>query len=130
MTLLAGQAFPPVVDDITARRVVMGPGATGDYFPGHWDPSYALAQGQPAIYANSLHVFGLLDRAATEWLGPTSFLVRRTVRLELSMYAGDTATVNGTVAAVQPDGVVELAMTITNQDGGTICSATLALRRS
>src|SRR3954452_18318255 len=98
-----GDVIPSVVDYITARRVIQNPGATGDYFPGHWDPDYARRQGQRAIYANSLHIFGLLDRAVSEWAGPESFLLRRNVRLMSSMYAGDTVTVTGTVTGERDD---------------------------
>jgi acyl dehydratase len=123
--------IPTVVDEITARRVVQNPGATGDYFPGHWDPDYAKRQGQRAIYANSLHIFGLLDRAVTEWAGPTSVLVRRNVRLVSSMYAGDTVTVSGTVAAEREDGngrVADVDLTMTNQDGETVATARSTVR--
>jgi len=123
-----GDELPPLVDEISYRRVVMGPGATWDYFPGHYDPSYAASQGQPTIYANSLMLFGLLDRAATEWAGPTSFLVRRNVRLQTSLYAGDTVTVTGTVAGVREEGLVDLALTMTNQHGSPVCTAQLTLR--
>ena len=123
--------IPPVVDVITARRVVQNPGATGDYFPGHWDPDYARSQGQRGIYANSLHIFGLLDRAVTEWAGPVSFLVRRNVRLVSSMYAGDTVTVSGTVAAERNEAsgrVVELNLSLTNQNGDLIATAETTVR--
>lgn len=126
-----GLSIPSVVDEITARRVVQNPGATGDYFPGHWDPDYARRQGQRAIYANSLHIFGLLDRAVTEWAGPTSFLVRRTVRLMSSMYAGDTVTVSGVVAdkrAADDGKVIELDLTIANDTGDTIATARSTIR--
>lgn len=126
-----GAQIPAVVDEITARRVVQNPGATGDYFPGHWDPDYARRQGQRAIYANSLHIFGLLDRAVTEWAGPTSFLMRRNVRLVSSMYAGDTVTVRGTVASKSADGgdrVVAVDLSLTNQDGDLICTAQSRVR--
>ena len=123
-----GETLPPVVDEITYRRVIMSPGATWDYFPGHYDPEYARSQGQPTIYANSLHLFGLLDRAATQWAGPTSFLVRRAVRLHLSLYAGDTVTVTGTVVAMRPDGLVDLELAVSNQDGARLCTADLTLR--
>lgn len=126
-----GAQIPAVVDEITARRVVQNPGATGDYFPGHWDPDYARRQGQRAIYANSLHIFGLLDRAVTEWAGPTSFLMRRNVRLVSSMYAGDTVTVRGTVASKSADGgdrVVDVDLSLTNQDGDLICTAQSRVR--
>lgn len=123
-----GEALPPLVDEITYRRVVMNPGATWDYFPGHYDPDYARSQGQPTIYANSLHLFGLLDRAATEWAGPEAFLVRRAVRLQLSMYAGDTVTVSGSVTGTRDGGLVDLALAVTNQHGIPCCTAALTLR--
>src|SRR3954453_2379152 len=112
-----GAAIPPLVDEITYRRVAMNPGATGDYFPGHYDPEYARRQGQPTIYANSLHVFATLDRAVTDWAGPRSFLMRRNVRLHSSMYAGDTVTVSGVVTGKREDGgarIVELDLTMAN----------------
>ena len=124
-------AIPSLVDEITARRVVQNPGATGDYFPGHWDPEYAKRQGQPAIYANSLHIFGLLDRAVTEWAGPHSFLVRRNVRLMSSMYAGDTVTVAGVVAGkrVEDDAqLIDLDLTITNDNGDVVCTCRSSIR--
>ena len=121
--------IPPLVDVITARRVIQNPGATGDYFPGHWDPDYARRQGQRAIYANSLHIFGLLDRAVTDWAGPTSFLVRRNVRLVSSMYAGDTVTVSGTVTGQRDDGrLVDVDLTLTNQNGDVIVTAKTTVR--
>ena len=126
-----GATIPSVVDEISARRVVQNPGATGDYFPGHWDPEYAKRQGQRAIYANSLHIFGLLDRAVTEWAGPRSFIMRRNVRLVSSMYAGDTVTVSGVVASKRDDDedrVVNLDLTLTNQDGAVICTAHAIVR--
>ena len=125
-----GLTIPPVVDEISFRRVIMNPGATGDYFPGHYDRDYAQRQGQPTIYANSLHLFGLLDRAVTEWAGPASFLVRRNVRLVSSMYAGDTVTVAGTVTGKRDDGdrQVDLTMTMTAADGRVICTAEVVVR--
>lgn len=128
---MTGDQIPPIVDEITARRVVQNPGATGDYFPGHWDPEYARRQGQRAIYANSLHIFGLLDRAVTEWAGPTSFLLRRNVRLMSSMYAGDTVTVTGVVADERTeDGhrVVDVDLTLTNHNGEVIATARSTIR--
>jgi acyl dehydratase len=126
-----GASIPPLVDEITYRRVIMNPGATGDYFPGHYDPDYARRQGQPTIYANSLHVFGLLDRTVTAWAGPRSFLVRRNVRLVSSMYAGDTVTIAGVVAGKRPEGdeqLVDLDLTMTNQGDDVICTARSTVR--
>jgi acyl dehydratase len=126
-----GASIPDVVDEITFRRVIMNPGATGDYFPGHYDRDYAQRQGQPTIYANSLHLFGLLDRAVSEWAGPASFLVRRNVRLVSSMYAGDTVTVAGVVSGkreADDERLVDLALTVTSHDGRVICTAEVVVR--
>lgn len=123
-----GEALPALVDEITYRRVIMNPGATWDYFPGHYDPDYARSQGQPTIYANSLHLFGLVDRAATQWAGPASFIVRRVVRLQMSMYAGDTVTVAGQVTGKRAERLVELSLAVTNQHGVACCEAVLTLR--
>ena len=126
-----GQPIPDVVDEISFRRVIMNPGATGDYFPGHYDRDYAQRQGQPTIYANSLHLFGLVDRAVGEWAGPASFLVRRNVRLASSMYAGDTVTVSGAVTGKRTADdarLVDLAMRIASQDGRVICTADVVVR--
>ena len=129
--VVEGATIPAVVDVITSRRVIMNPGATGDYFPGHWDPDYARRQGQRAIYANSLHVFGLLDRAVTEWAGPRSCLLRRDVRLHSSMDAGDPVCVAGVIVGTRVDDdtcVVDLDLTLTNQDDDTICTARSTVR--
>ena len=126
-----GATIPSLVDEITFRRVIMNPGATGDYFPGHYDRDYAQRQGQPTIYANSLHLFGLLDRAVTEWAGPASFLMRRNVRLVSSMYAGDTVTVAGVVSGkreADDERLVDLALTVTSHDGRVICTAEVVVR--
>lgn len=123
-----GDAIPALVEEITYRRVIMNPGATGDYFPGHYDPDYARRQGQPTIYANSLHLFGLLDRAVSEWAGPASFLARRNVRLVSSMYAGDTVTIAGTVTGKRDGRLVDLALTMTSRDERVICTAEVVVR--
>ena len=128
VAVTVGETLPSVVDEITYRRVIMSPGATWDYFPGHYDPEYARSQGQPTIYANSLHVFGLLDRTAMQWAGPASFLVRRAVRLHLSLYAEDTVTVTGTVVGKRTDDLVDLELIASNQHRTRLCTADLTLR--
>ena len=66
-----GDELPRVEDLITYRRVIMNPATTWDYFPGHHDPAYARAQGQPTIYVNTMHFLGFIDRLISEWAGAT-----------------------------------------------------------
>jgi acyl dehydratase len=125
-----GAALPSVEDEITYRRVIMNPATTWDYFPGHHDPDYARAQGQPTIYVNTMHFLGFVDRMISEWAGPRSFLVRRKVSTHLSIYAGDTMVGRGQVVGIQReerDGRVrhlaDLELSVANQDGIRCASA-------
>jgi acyl dehydratase len=125
-----GTALPVVEDEITYRRVIMNPATTWDYFPGHHDPAYAQAQGQPTIYVNTMHFLGFIDRMVSEWAGPRSFLVRRKVSTLLSIYAGDTMVGRGQVVGVrreERDGrvrhLVDLELSVANQHGTRCASA-------
>ena len=86
-----------VVDTVDYQRVVMNPGATWDYFPGHFDPEYAQRHGHPTIFVNTMHIAGFVDRIATDWSGPYSRVVRRKVSLLGSFYAGDSMVGRGRV---------------------------------
>ena len=86
-----------VVDTVDYQRVVMNPGATWDYFPGHFDPDYAQRHGHPTIFVNTMHIAGFVDRIATDWSGPYSRVVRRKVSLLGSFYAGDSMVGRGRV---------------------------------
>jgi acyl dehydratase len=132
----AGEELPRVEDEISYRRVIMNPGTTWDYFPGHHDPEYARAQGQPTIYVNTMHFLGFIDRLLTEWAGPRSFLVRRKVSTHQSIYAGDTMVGSGRVLGTRSEEragrtrhLVDLELSVENQHGATCASvaATLAL---
>jgi acyl dehydratase len=131
-----GEELPRVEDVITYRRVIMNPATTWDYFPGHHDPEYARAQGQPTIYVNTMHFLGFIDRCLTGWAGPRSFLVRRKVSTLRSIYAGDTMAGTGRVVgtrreerAGQVRHLVDLEFEVANQRGERCASvaATMAL---
>ena len=85
----------PVVIDVPYRRVVLNAAATWDWFPGHHDPEYARRQGQRTIYLSTVFFHGLVDRAATTWSGPGFRVSEREIRMQRSIYAGQSATVHG-----------------------------------
>jgi acyl dehydratase len=129
-----GQELPQVEDLVTYRRVIMNPATTWDYFPGHHDPEYARAQGQPTIYVNTMFVLGFLDRCVTEWSGPQAFLARRKVSTRRSVYAGDTIVGRGRVVGIRRDErdglvrhLVDLELEVTNQHGDQCVSALASL---
>lgn len=123
-----------VVDPIDYQRVVMNPGATWDYFPGHFDPDYAQRHGHPTIFVNTMHIAGFVDRIATDWAGPYSRVVRRKVALLGSIYAGDTMVGRGRVVGkrVVTAGdvlrhLVDLEIAVHNQRDELCCPAELTL---
>lgn len=127
-----GEELPRVEDPVSFRRVIMTPGATWDYFPGHHDPEYARAQGQPTIYMNTMHIMGFADRLVTDWAGPATFVVRRRVRLHGSVYAGDTLVGTGRVLATRREDrqgslrcLVDIELVIENQHGTRCASAAI-----
>ena len=129
-----GDELPRVDDLITYRRVIMNPATTWDYFPGHHDPEYALAQGQPTIYVNTMHFLGFIDRCVTGWAGPRSFLVRRKVSTLRSVYAGDTMVGTGRVVGTrreEQDGrvrfLVDLELEVGNQHGDRCATAAVTV---
>lgn len=125
--------LPEVVDEIDYQRVVMNPGATWDYFPGHFDPLYAESNGHPTIFVNTMHLAGFVDRMATEWAGPYSRVVRRKVTLAGSIYAGDSMVGRGRVIGKRRDEsrcLVDLEIAIYNQRDELCCPAEVTLELS
>jgi acyl dehydratase len=127
--------LPEVRDEISYQRVVMNSGATWDYFPGHFDPSYAESQGHPTIFVNTMQLAGFADRIATDWAGPDSRVVRRNMRLAGSIYAGDTMVGRGRVVAKRSDTTVnpprhllDMQIEVTNQRGELCCPVELTLQ--
>jgi acyl dehydratase len=127
--------LPEVVDHISYQRVVENAGATWDYFPGHFDPAYARSQGNPTIYVNTMHLAGFADRVATDWAGPGSRVVRRSMRLLGSIFAGDTMVGRGRVVAKRLDAsvdpprrLVDVEIRVTNQHGALCCPVELTLQ--
>ena len=129
-----GEQLPRIDDEITYRRVVMNPATTWDYFPGHHDPEYARSQGQPTIYINTMHFMGFIDRVATTWAGPRSFIARRKMVMRHPIFAGDMMVGTGRVTRKyieDGDGrlrhLVELEVSVSNQRGELCAPATVTL---
>jgi acyl dehydratase len=127
MAVVAPSDLPDVVDGpISYQRVVMDPGSTWDYFPGHFDPDYARAHGQPTIFVNTMHVAGFVDRVVTDWAGPYSRVVRRKLSLVASIHAGDTITGRRRVTGKRREAdrwLVDLHVDVVNQHGQLCCPA-------
>jgi len=123
-----GQDLPRIELPITFKRVIQDVAATRDYFPGHHDPEYAQGQNQKTIYLNTMFFQGFIDRVVTDWSGPLTFITRRKMRMQGSVYAGDTLYGEGRVTRTYVDdqgrGCVDVDIIVGNQDGPT-CPASV-----
>jgi acyl dehydratase len=121
-----GEAIPRVELDVPLKRVILDAAATRDYFPGHHNVDYAREQGQKTIYINTMFFQGFIDRVITDWAGPETWIRRRRMTMQRSIYAGDTMYGEGRVTRRWVDGdgrhLVDVELEVGNQDG-LVCPA-------
>lgn len=94
----AGDTLTRLELPIDYKRIVLNAASTWDWFPGHHNPEYAKAQGQENIYASTILFHGVVDRLVTDWAGPRAFITRRAIRMQQSVYPGDTLYAQGQVS--------------------------------
>jgi acyl dehydratase len=127
-----GDAVPRITTEVSLKRVIMDAAATWDYFPGHHNVDYAREQGQKTIYINTMFFQGFIDRVVTDWAGPQTWIVRRKMTMQRSIYAGDTMFGEGKVTRkwVDDDGrrLIDVDIAVGNDDGVACpASATILL---
>ncbi len=120
MTVREGDTGPDIsYGPIELPDLVRYAGASNDFNPLHYDPSFASSAGQPTIIAQGMLSAGLLASFLTLWFGPDS--VRRfKVRFGEPVRPGDILKPQGKVMRVYDEngtnlGDVELWMA--RQDG-------------
>jgi hypothetical protein len=90
--------LPAGLDENDVERVVASATSTLAFYGGHTDADYARSvQGRAHVYLATGPILGLLDRFVTQWAGPESFLVKRSMRMVDSLYAGDELRFEGSV---------------------------------
>lgn len=103
------------------EKVILDAAATQDYFPGHHNSTYARGQGQRDIYLNTMAIEGFIDRVATDWAGPHTFIRRREMQMRASIYAGDTMSGEGQVDRCYEDDtgrtLVDVVINISTEEG-------------
>lgn len=114
-----GESLPPIVLEISYKRVIMNTATGRDYMRGHHDPEFARQQGVRTIYMNTFFHQAFVDRIMTDWAGPAAFIARRKIAMRASICAGDTVIGEGRVARRRTDAqgrpLVDLAITIRNE---------------
>ncbi|MBF6144493.1 acyl dehydratase [Nocardia sp. 852002-20019_SCH5090214] len=95
-----GTTLPELVIHADPTFVVSTALATRDFQDVHHDRDKAVERGSKDIFVNILTDTGLVQRFVTDWAGPGAVVKSIALRLGVPLYAGDTLTLNGTVAAV------------------------------
>lgn len=120
-SVFVGETLPPIELPVAYGRIILNAAATWDYFPGHHNPAYARAQGQPDIYVSTIFFHGFVDRLVTDWAGPETFIRRRRLRMVASVHPGDTMRAEGEVTRHYRDetgaGLVDMDLRILTARG-------------
>ena len=126
--LKAGDTYTEcLVDDLSRTQIVMYAGASGDYNPVHTDEKFTKeVAGYPSVFAHGMLTMGMTGRMLTNYVGDGR-LTKYGVRFTSQVWPGDTLNSTATVVDVT-DGIVNLSVETTNQDGALVLSGYAAAR--
>jgi acyl dehydratase len=126
--LKAGDTYTEcLVDDLSRTQIVMYAGASGDYNPVHTDEKFTKeVAGYPSVFAHGMLTMGMTGRMLTNYVGDGR-LTKYGVRFTSQVWPGDTLNSTATVVDVT-DGIVNLSVETTNQDGAVVLSGYAAAR--
>ena len=126
--LKAGDTYTEcLVEDLSRTQIVMYAGASGDYNPVHTDEKFTTEiAGYPSVFAHGMLTMGMTGRMLTNYVGDGR-LTKYGVRFTSQVWPGDTLNSTATVVDVT-DGIVNLSVETTNQDGALVLSGYAAAR--
>jgi acyl dehydratase len=120
-----------VIENLTRTRIVQYAGASGDYNPIHTDERFATeAAGYPSVFAHGMLTMGLTGTALTSLVG-IGRLTDFGARFAAQVWPGDTLTGAFEVTEIRSDAesaLVDLSITVTNQDGRTVLTGSATAR--
>ena len=116
-----------LVEDLKRTQIVQYAGSSGDYNPLHTDEVFTTqVAGYPSVFAHGMLTMGMTGRMLTNYVGDGR-LTKYGVRFTSQVWPGDTLNSTATVESVE-DGLVNLTVVTTNQDGATVLSGYAAAR--
>ena len=126
--LKAGDTYTEsLVEDLSRTQIVMYAGASGDYNPVHTDEKFTKeVAGYPSAFAHGMLTMGMTGRMLTNYVGDGR-LTKYGVRFTSQVWPGDSLNATATVVDVT-DGIVNLNVETTNQDGAVVLSGYAAAR--
>ena len=126
--LKAGDTYTEcLVEDLSRTQIVMYAGASGDYNPVHTDEKFTKEiAGYPSVFAHGMLTMGMTGRMLTNSVGDGR-LTKYGVRFTSQVWPGDSLNSTATVVDVA-DGIVNLNVETTHQDGAVVLSGYAAAR--
>jgi acyl dehydratase len=126
--LNAGDTYTEsLVEDLKRTQIVMYAGASGDYNPVHTDEKFTKElAGYPSVFAHGMLTMGMTGTMLTNYVGDGR-LTKFGVRFTSQVWPGDSLNATATVEDVA-DGIVNLKVETTNQDGTVVLSGYAAAR--
>jgi acyl dehydratase len=126
--LNAGDTYTEsLVEDLKRTQIVMYAGASGDYNPVHTDEKFTKElAGYPSVFAHGMLTMGMTGTMLTNYVGDGR-LTKFGLRFTSQVWPGDSLNSTATVEDVT-DGIVNLKVETTNQDGVVVLSGYAAAR--
>ncbi|MFW3895184.1 acyl dehydratase [Pseudomonas bharatica] len=108
--LSVGEKLSPVAFPLSVIRLVVAAGANRDFNAIHHNSEYAKSTGAPEMYANTLFLQGMWERAVRDFIGlDGQMLAMKGFRMSRFNLVGDTVTVRGEVVSTWREGERGLA---------------------
>ena len=116
-----------LVEDLKRTQIVMYAGASGDYNPVHTDELFTKdVAGYPSVFAHGMLTMGMTGKMLTNYVGDGR-LTEFGVRFTSQVWPGDSLESTATVTAVA-DGIVDLDVSTTNQNGVVVAAGSAKAR--
>ena len=93
----AGSEIPSLVRCPTTVQLVKFAGASGDYYPIHYDKDFALANGLPGVIVHGWLALSFLGQMITDWMGEGGTLVKLSGSYRGMNLVGEDIVCNGRV---------------------------------
>jgi acyl dehydratase len=116
-----GDELTAVEFPITVYRLVMVAGANRDFNSIHHNTEYARVTGADEMYANTLFLLGMWERAVRDWIGDAGQITAiRGFRMRSFNYAGTTTTVRGRVLSAADSEAGALTLEVWSENNGEV----------
>lgn len=107
--------------DITPRRAFLQVSGSQDWYPAHFDLSFARKAGHEDIFMNTGFLQAALVRVITDWMGDAGFLRKLYFEMRRQQRPGDTMVCKGRITGryrKDSEGWVELDVWAENEREG------------